>query len=89
MAWQIEFQIQALKELRRLDAPHRERIIRYLKDRVASSDNPRELAQALSGNEFAGLYRFRVGDYRLIAVIEDQEVLILIVRIGHRREVYR
>ena len=81
MAWTIEFLPAAAKELKKLDRTEAARI-------VATLDNPRTLGSALSG-ELGGLWRWRVGDYRVVARIEDQRITILIVRIAHRREVYR
>jgi mRNA interferase RelE/StbE len=89
MTWQIEFDRRAHKEFQRLDRPARERILRFLTERIEPSTDPRSLAEPLAGDAFAGLWRFRVGDYRLIAHFEDEVFLVLILRIGHRRAVYR
>lgn len=86
--WRIEFDAAAAKELKKLTASDRLRILKFLRDRVAGSDDPRGLGTALTG-EFAGLWRYRVGDFRLIASIDDAVVTVLILRIGHRREIYR
>lgn len=88
MAWTIKFEASALKELKKLDKPVRSRIERFL-DELASGGNPRSKGMALQGEQFKGLWRYRVGDYRLICQIKDQEVIILILNIGHRREIYR
>ncbi len=89
MAWKIEFDPRAQKDLYRLDPPVSRRFLKFLTDRLANLDNPRSLGEALKGTEFGDLWKYRVGDYRIIASIEDQLVRILIVRIGNRREVYR
>ena len=78
----------AAKELKKLDRTEAKRIIATLENRIATLDDPRALGAALSG-ELGGLWRWRIGDYRVVARIEDQRVTILIVRIAHRREVYR
>ena len=88
MAWQIEFVPAAAKELKKLGKAEAGRIIRTLEERIAARDDPRELGAALTG-ELAGLWRWRIGDYRVIARIEDQRITILIVRIAHRSDVYR
>ncbi len=88
MAWRIEFHPDAAKELRRLDRATAARIIRTLETRIAALDDPRSLGAALRG-EHAGYWRWRIGDYRVVARIEDARITILIVRVGHRREVYR
>lgn len=88
MAWTIEFLPQAAKELRKLDPLVAARIITTLEERIAPLDDPRALGSALAG-EHAGFWRWRIGDYRVVARIEDERLLILVVRVGHRREVYR
>lgn len=65
------------------------RILRYLQDRVAPLDDPRSLGEALHGPELGRFWKYRVGDYRVIASIEDAAITILVVRVGHRRDVYR
>ena len=88
MAWRIELLPAAAKELRKLDRQTAARIIRTLEERIASLDDPRTTGSALVG-ELAGLWRWRIGDYRVVARIEDERITILVVRIAHRREVYR
>lgn len=58
-------------------------------DRVAKLDNPRSIGDALTGPDFGQYWRYRVGDYRIICEIQDKKVVVLVLRIGHRREVYR
>lgn len=86
--WRVEFNGSAAKEFRKLGTAEKRRILKYLRERVAESDDPRALGIALTG-DFVGLWRYRVGDYRLIASIEDSRLVVLVVRIGHRREIYR
>lgn len=88
MAWTIEFAPDAAKELKKLGRSEAARIIHTLEKRIAAQDDPRTLGGPLTG-EHAGYWRWRIGDYRVIARIEDERVLILVVRVGHRREVYR
>ncbi|MEO8557903.1 MAG: type II toxin-antitoxin system RelE/ParE family toxin [Rhodospirillales bacterium] len=88
MTWQIEFDERARKELRRLDATVQKSILRYLRSRVATSADPRRMGKALTG-DLAGLWRYRVGDWRMVCRIEDQKLIVLVLVIGHRREVYR
>lgn len=89
MAWKIEFDPAALRELDKLDPAVARRILKVLFERVATLDDPRSIGQALKGSRFGEFWKYRVGDYRIIAHIEDRRLLILIVRIGNRREVYR
>jgi mRNA interferase RelE/StbE len=88
LTWRIEFVPQAAKELRKLGRAEAARIIEVLEQRIAPLDDPGELGAPLKG-EHDGFWRWRVGDYRIIARIEDERVLILVVRVAHRREVYR
>jgi mRNA interferase RelE/StbE len=88
LAWRIEFLPAAEKDLAKLGRAEAKRIIETLKTRIAPLDDPRRLGTALTG-ELGGLWRWRIGDYRVIARIEDERITILVVRIGHRREVYR
>ena len=89
MAWIIEFDPAAEKELDKLDNQKAKRILRFLFDRVAQLDNPRSIGEALKGSRFNTLWKYRVGDYRIISSIEDNIARILIVKIGDRKEVYR
>jgi mRNA interferase RelE/StbE len=89
MAWRLEFGRQALKDLDDLDAAVRARILRYLRERVAVLDNPRQLGSALQGKTYTGLWRYRIGDYRVLAHIKDGAVTILVVEVGHRRDIYK
>ena len=88
MAWTVELTRTAQKQLRKLDKPAAVRIARFLRERVATPDSPRRLGRALTGHR-GELWRYRVGDHRLICSIEDQTVTVLVLDIGHRREVYR
>ena len=88
MVWRIEFVPEAAKELGKLDRTAAARIVRTLETRIATLDDPRALGAALTG-EHAGYWRWRIGDYRVIARIEDARITILVVRVAHRREVYR
>lgn len=88
MAWTIEFVPAAAKELKALDRQVARRIVRTLEERIAVSDDPRALGAALAG-EHAGYWRWRIGDYRVIARVDDHQVTVLVVRVAHRREVYR
>jgi mRNA interferase RelE/StbE len=89
LAWRIEFDASARKEIERLDRPVAARIIRFLRERVSLADDPRSLGQALKGERFGEFWKYRVGDYRVIARIEDQKLLILVIRIRHRSDVYK
>jgi mRNA interferase RelE/StbE len=85
--WVVEFDDRARRELRKLDPKTQQEILRYLRERVAGSADPRQFGKPLRMN-LAGLWRYRVGNYRLICRIEEQRLVVLILKIGHRREVY-
>lgn len=89
MAWRIEFHPRAEKELSKLDRDTARRVLRFLRDRVAKLEDPRSVGEALKGPEVGRFWKYRVGDYRLICTIQNQRVTMLVVRIGHRRDVYR
>lgn len=89
MAWRIEFDPRALDELKHLDKTAQAKIIKTVRERIAPLENPRALGQALRGEEFGRYWKYRIGDYRLICDIQDETVLILVLRIGHRKEIYR
>lgn len=88
MAWNLELSPTAQKQLVRLDRAIVRRISKFLYQRLARLDDPRQIGERLQGtlNEF---WRYRVGDYRLICSIEDDRLVVLVLRIGHRREIYR
>jgi mRNA interferase RelE/StbE len=87
--WKIEYAKSVQKSVGKLDRQTQSRLRKYFETRLAVADDPRSLGRALQGPQFQNLWRFRVGDYRIIAQIEDDKVRILVLRIGHRREVYR
>ena len=89
MAWQVELDRAAVRDLKKLDRPMARRILTFLQSRVAALDDPRSLGEALRGSRLGEFWKYRVGDYRIIARIEDAAVRILVVRIGNRRDVYR
>lgn len=89
MAWRIEFADSAAKQLRKLDPQVARRILTFLRDRVAPLDDPRSIGEALHGKELGDFWKYRVGDWRIIADLDDGVLLITVVRLGNRREVYR
>ena len=89
MAWRIEFDPAAVKELAKLDKPVARRIVQFLRERVAPLADARSLGEALRGDQLGSFWKYRLGDYRVVAEIVDDRVVIVVVRVGHRREVYR
>lgn len=89
MVWAIEFERAAARELDQLGHQAAQRILRFLHERVARLDDPRSIGAALKGSRLGEFWKYRVGDYRVIAHIDDGAVRIVVVRVGNRREVYR
>ncbi len=89
MAWKVELSSLAQKNLAQLDQQIARRILSFLHERVAPLDDPRSIGEALKGSRLGEFWKYRVGNYRVVANIEDGALRILIVRIGNRRDVYR
>ena len=87
MAWRIEFAASAAKELGKLGKPAQKKITDYLRERVLTSAHPKTLGKPLR-KDLAGLWAYRAGDYRVIAQIEEDRLLVLVVRVGHRKRIY-
>lgn len=88
MAWTVSFEPRALNELRKLDHLIQRRIVKFLQERVSSQRNPPESGKPLSGDK-VGLWRYRIGDYRVICHIDDEKRGVLLLRIAHRKQAYR
>jgi len=85
--WTVEFDDRARRELRKLDFKIQRKIFRYLREPLAVSEDPRRFGKPLRRN-LAGLWRYRIEDYRLICRLEDDRVVVLVSEIGHRSDVY-
>jgi mRNA interferase RelE/StbE len=85
--WRVEFDRDAARDLRKLGVEAQRQILRFLRERIATSEDPRRFGRALT-RDLKGLWRYRVGDYRIVASIEDKRFVVLVVTVGHRREVY-
>lgn len=88
MSWVYSIDERALKDLRKLGKQAQREIIDYLDNRVVGEGDPRRFGKGLKA-ELAGLWRYRVGDYRILCQIRDGELLVLVVAVGHRRNIYR
>jgi len=89
MVWRVLYRPEALRELRKLDRAIARRIVRFVDERLVKCADPRAFGQALHGPELGRYWKYRIGGYRAIVEIRDREILILIVRIGDRKDVYR
>jgi mRNA interferase RelE/StbE len=87
LAWRVEFDPDGLEDLRRLDQGVQRRILKYLKERLATTENPRRFGKPLTG-DLKSLWRYRVGDFRLICDVREDRSVVLVLRVGHRRNVY-
>ena len=88
MVWTIEFERDAIRQLNRLDKGVRKRILEYLESRVVSVGAPRRFGKPLTGDR-AGFWAYRIDAYRLVCLLEDERLVVVVVSVGHRREVYR
>ncbi len=88
MAWTVEISETAAREIERLDRSIQRRIVRFLRHRVATDEDPRRMGKRLQGAR-QGQWRYRVGDYRLICQIQDARITVLVLMVGHRRDIYR
>lgn len=88
MGWTVSVSDIAERQLRKLDRPIQRRILDWLDDRIEGCKNPRHFGEPLKG-DLAGLWRYRVGDYRILCDIRDQEVVVLVLSVGHRRRIYQ
>ncbi len=89
MAWRIELSVQVDRDLGKFDPQQSKRILKFLHQRIARLDNPRSIGQVLQGSKLGEFWKYRVGDCRLICKIEDNRLLILVLCVGHRKEIYR
>ena len=85
----IEFDPAALDDLKKLDRPIQQRLLGFLRQRVALLDNPRSIGEALSGAKLGNYWKYRVGDWRIICDIHDERIVVRVLRVGNRRDVYR
>jgi mRNA interferase RelE/StbE len=88
LAWTIEFEERAERDLSRLDKSIQREIMKYLETRIANSHDPRSFGHALSHN-LSGLWRYRVRDYRIVCKLEQDRLIVLVVAIGHRSQVFK
>jgi len=89
MAWKVELSATAERELNKFDPQQSKGILKFLQERIAKLDDPRSIGKALQGTRLGEFWKYRLGDYRLICKIEDERLLVLVLRAGHRKEIYR
>lgn len=89
MGYEIEFDPGALKDIKKLDRPVQQRLLGFLKLRLAVLDDPRSIGESLAGAKFGNYWKYRVGDWRIVCDIQDARIIVRVLRVGNRREVYR
>jgi mRNA interferase RelE/StbE len=87
LSWTVEFDSRVLKDMPKLDNTVQRKILDYIDERIAGPDDPRRFGKALKSS-FSGLWRYRIGDYRAVCRIEDEALVVLVVRVAHRSKVY-
>jgi len=88
MTWTVKFTKQAEKQFNKLDRPIQQRIVNFLNDRIKPLNNPKQIGKPLQGN-LAEYWSYRVGDYRLLVVFEDEHLVVIVTELAHRRHVYK
>lgn len=89
MAYRVEFDPDALRDLKKLDRPVRQRLVGFLRTLVGTLDDPRSIGEALAGARLGSWWKYRVGDWRVICDIQDDRIVVRVLRLGNRREVHR
>jgi mRNA interferase RelE/StbE len=89
MAYNVELSAEVDRELGKLDAQQTKRILKFLHERVARLEDLRSIGEPLHGSRLGEFWKYRVGDYRLICKIEDNRLVVLVLPIGNRKEIYR
>ena len=87
MTWRVEWDDRARRELRRLDHSVQRTILRYFSERIATDEDPRRFGKPLR-HTLQGLWRYRIGDYRALCHIEEERLVVLVLAVGHRRQIY-
>ena len=88
MGWTIEYDPEAIRDLNKLNRSIRSEVFSYMQERIAQADSPRNFGKALRHDKF-GLWRYRVRDFRIVCELQDARQVVLVVGVGHRRDVYR
>lgn len=87
MSWDYRFTERAVKQLKKLGSPAQKRVVEFLDTHIVDAADPRQHGRALTG-DLHGLWRYRVGDYRIVCQIQDEILIVLVIRVGHRKDIY-
>jgi mRNA interferase RelE/StbE len=88
LAWTVNFEPRALGELKKLDRVAQKRVVSFLQERICGEGDPRQNGKILTGDK-AGLWRYRIGDYRIVCRLDDDAQTVLVLRVAHRKDIYR
>jgi mRNA interferase RelE/StbE len=86
--WALSYSAEATQQLHKMDRPTAQRLIKYLEERVIALDDPRKMGKALRGSKWGDCWRYRCGDYRIVVRLLDDDVVVMVMRVGHRKNVY-
>jgi len=87
LIWRVKFSETALRQLKKLGKPPQRDILKYLKKRIETDEDPQRHGEPLR-RSLSGLWKYRVGDYRLICEVQQEKIVVLVLAVGHRRKVY-
>lgn len=87
MSWDYKISEPALKQFKKLDKQAAAKIIRYLDERILGAENPRQWGKRLKG-ELNNIWRYRCGDYRILCQLQDEVFIVLVLKAGHRKDIY-
>lgn len=86
--WQLRYAPEAIRNLDAMDCQVSKRLVDYLNERVLPLEDPRTMGKVLRGSKWGGCWRYRCGDYRIIVRFLDQEMVVMVLRTGNRKDVY-
>ena len=89
MTWEIKYTESALRQLKKLDKPIARKVLDLMDERIAHMENPRSVGKNLVGPKIGSYWRYRIGDVRVICDIKDSQLVVLVIELGHRKEIYR
>lgn len=87
MSWNYKITERAIKQLRKLGPQASRKVIAFLDERIQTSEDPRQFGKALRG-DLGEFWRYRIEDYRILCKIDDGELVVLVVKVGHRSDIY-
>jgi len=89
MTWLIKIDKKVNKDFKKIDKKHQKTITNFLINKLSKLDDPRDIGEALKGTVLGNYWKYRVGNYRIITEIRDTELIIRVIKVGHRKDVYK